>query len=129
MYYNLPCAIGELWDKYTILLIKLKNIKDKEKLKNIHIEKNHLEIFMNKFEGYLFNPLFSNLYNTNKKLWNIEDNIRLKEYLKQFDNEFIDLSRSVYMTNDKRCMIKKAINIKFNSDIVEEKEYISYEQA
>tara|TARA_R110000824_G_scaffold52726_2_gene146507 strand:+ start:324 stop:704 length:381 start_codon:yes stop_codon:yes gene_type:complete len=126
MYYNLPCAIGELWDKYTILLIKLKNIKDKEKLKNIQIEKNHLEIFMNKFEGYLFNPLFIELYNINKKLWNIEDNIRYQEYLKKFDDKFIDLSRSVYITNDKRSMIKKEINIKFDSDIVEEKEYKAY---
>jgi hypothetical protein len=126
MYYNLPCSIGELWDKYTILLIKLKNITNKEKLKNIQIEKNHLEIFINKFEGYLFNPMFIELYNTNKKLWNIEDNIRHKEYVKEFDDEFIDLSRSVYITNDKRCMIKKAINIKFDSDIVEEKEYTNY---
>ena len=126
MYYNLPCSIGELWDKYTILLIKLKNITNKEKLKNIHIEKNHLEIFMKKFEGYLFNPLFIELYNPNKKLWNIEYDIRHKEYLKEFDNEFIDLSRSVYMTNDKRCDIKKEINIKFDSVIVEEKEYTNY---
>ena len=126
MYYNLPCSIGELWDKYTILLIKLKYITDKEKLKNIQIEKNHLEIFMNKFEGFLFNPLFIELYSTNKKLWNIEDNIRHKEYVKEFDDKFIDLSRSVYMTNDKRCMIKKEINIKYKSDIVEEKEYTNY---
>ena len=126
MHCNLPCSIGELWDKYTILLIKLKNITNKEKLKNIQIEKNHLEIFMNKFEGFLFNPLFIELYSTNKKLWNIEDNIRHKEYVKEFDDKFIDLSRSVYMTNDKRCMIKKEINIKFNSDIVEEKEYTNY---
>ena len=126
MHCNLPCSIGELWDKYTILLIKLKNITNKEKLKNIHIEKNHLEIFMKKFEGYLFNPLFIELYNTNKKLWNIEDDIRHKEYLKQFDDEFIELSRSVYMTNDKRCDIKKEINYKFNSSIIEEKEYINY---
>ena len=126
MYYNLPCSIGELWDKYTILLIKLKNVNNKEKLKNIENEKIYLDTFMKKFELYYINPLYIELFNTNKKLWNIEDNIRHKEYLKQFDDEFIELSRSVYMTNDKRCDIKKEINYKFNSSIIEEKEYINY---
>lgn len=126
MYYNLPCSIGELWDKYTILLIKLKNVNNKEKLKNIENEKIYLDTFMKKFELYYIDPLYIELFNTNKKLWNIEDNIRHKEYLKQFDDEFIELSRSVYMTNDKRCDIKKEINYKFNSSIIEEKEYINY---
>tara|TARA_R110000822_G_scaffold22213_5_gene69998 strand:- start:767 stop:1144 length:378 start_codon:yes stop_codon:yes gene_type:complete len=123
MYYNLPCAIGELWDKYTILLIKLRNITNKEKLKNVENEKNYLDTFMKKFKLYNIDPLYIHLFETNKKLWNIEDNIRYKEYLKQFDDEFIELSRSVYMTNDKRCDIKKEINYKFNSSIIEEKEY------
>ena len=126
MYINLPCSVGELWDKYTILCLKIKNVKNKDKLRNIQIEKNHLEIFMKKFEGYIFNPLYTELYNTNKKLWNIEDNIRHLEYLKQFDSKFIELSRSVYMTNDKRCSLKKQINIKYNCDIIEEKEYSYY---
>lgn len=126
MYYNLPCSIGELWDKYTILLIKLKNITNKEKLKNVENEKNYLDTFMKKFKLYNIDPLYIHLFETNKKLWNIEDNIRYKEYLKQFDDEFIELSRSVYMTNDKRCDIKKEINYKFNSSIIEEKEYNYY---
>tara|TARA_R110000744_G_scaffold292015_1_gene402588 strand:- start:786 stop:1169 length:384 start_codon:yes stop_codon:yes gene_type:complete len=126
MYYNLPCAIGELWDKYTILLIKLRNITNKEKLKNVENEKNYLDTFMKKFKLYNIDPLYIHLFETNKKLWNIEDNIRYKEYLKQFDDEFIELSRSVYMTNDKRCDIKKEINYKFNSSIIEEKEYNYY---
>jgi|TARA_R110001592_G_scaffold8538_3_gene46611 hypothetical protein len=126
MYYNLPCSIGELWDKYTILLIKLRNITNKEKLKNVENEKNYLDTFMKKFKLYNIDPLYIHLFETNKKLWNIEDNIRYKEYLKQFDDEFIELSRSVYMTNDKRCDIKKEINYKFNSSIIEEKEYNYY---
>ena len=104
----------------------MRNITNKEKLKNVENKKNYLDTFMKKFKLYNIDPLYIHLFETNKKLWNIEDNIRYKEYLKQFDDEFIELSRSVYMTNDKRCDIKKEINYKFNSSIIEEKEYNYY---
>lgn len=120
-----PISIGELIDKITILEIKqiymtgikLKNInKEMKLLKNILQDKN-LEINID---------LIKNLKKINKKLWEIEDNIRIKERNQEFDEEFIKLARSVYIENDKRASIKKEINQKYNSDLVEEKSYKNY---
>ena len=120
-----PISIGELIDKITILEIKqiymtgtkLKNInKEMKLLKNILQDKN-LEINI---------ALIKNLKKINKKLWEIEDNIRIKESKQEFDEEFIKLARSVYIENDKRAFIKKEINQKYNSDLVEEKSYKNY---
>ena len=120
-----PISIGELIDKITILEIKqiymtgikLKNInKEMKLLKNILQEQN-LEINID---------LIKNLKKVNKKLWEIEDNIRIKESNQEFDEEFIKLARSVYIENDKRASIKKEINQKYNSDLVEEKSYKNY---
>lgn len=120
-----PISIGELIDKITILEIKqiymtgikLKNInKEMKLLKNILQDKS-LEINID---------LIKNLKNINKKLWEIEDNIRIKESNQEFDEEFIKLARSVYIENDKRASIKKEINQKYNSDLVEEKSYKNY---
>ena len=120
-----PISIGELIDKITILEIKqiymsgikLKNInKEMKLLKNILQDKN-LEINID---------LIKNLKKINKKLWEIEDNIRIKESKQEFDEEFIKLARSVYIENDKRAFIKKEINQKYNSDLVEEKSYKNY---
>ena len=120
-----PISIGELIDKITILEIKqiymtgikLKNInKEMKLLKNILQDKN-LEINID---------LVENLKKINKKLWEIEDNIRIKESKQEFDEEFIKLARSVYIENDERASIKKEINQKYNSDLVEEKSYKNY---
>ena len=120
-----PISIGELIDKITILEIKqiymtgikLKNInKEMKLLKNILQDKN-IEINID---------LIKNLKKINKKLWEIEDNIRIKESNQEFDEEFIKLARSVYIENDKRASIKKEINQKYNSDLVEEKSYKNY---
>ena len=120
-----PISIGELIDKITILEIKqiymtgtkLKNInKEMKLLKNILQDKN-LEINID---------LIKNLKKVNKKLWEIEDNIRIKESNQEFDEEFVKLARSVYIENDKRASIKKEINQKYNSDLVEEKSYKNY---
>ena len=120
-----PISIGELIDKITILEIKqiymtgikLKNInKEMKLLKNILQDKN-LEINID---------LIKNLKKVNKKLWEIEDNIRIKESNQEFDEEFIKLARSVYIENDKRASIKKEINQKYNSELVEEKSYKNY---
>ena len=120
-----PISIGELIDKITILEIKqiymtgikLKNInKEMKLLKNILQDKN-LEINID---------LIKNLKKVNKKLWEIEDNIRIKESKQEFDEEFVKLARSVYIENDKRASIKKEINQTYNSDLVEEKSYKNY---
>jgi hypothetical protein len=118
-------SIGELWDKYTILLIKKNKVKDQNKLKYIETEINYLQNEMNKYL-YEKNKLFLELQNINETLWDIEDKLRIKESSKTFDNEFIELARQVYYTNDKRAEIKNQINIEFNSSIYEIKNYINY---
>ena len=120
-----PVSLGELIDKITILEIKkvhmtgikLKNIDKELKLLKCILHDKNLEI-----DTYLMN----NLKEVNKNLWNIEDNIRMKERNQEFDKEFIQLARSVYKENDKRASIKKEINQKYNSELVEEKLYNNY---
>lgn len=118
-------SIGELWDKYSILLIKQEKIKDKDKLKNIVSEIQFLDQNMKKY-NYKDNQLFLQLKNINLQLWDIEDKIRIKELNKDFSNEFIQLARNVYIVNDKRAECKKKINILFRSKIHEVKDYVKY---
>ena len=124
----IPISWGELFDRITILEIKLKNIQDKNALKNIKIEYDELfKIYDNNFLEDASAKLFlTELKNINKKLWNIEDNIRDKERHKSFDKKFIELARSVYITNDERSRIKRNINETFGSQVIEEKSYSDY---
>ena len=120
---------GELLDKITILELKLNRIKDKDKLVNIQKEFDTLnslaqELF-EKHDSYLQN-LYVELSSINGRLWDIEDWIRECEKENRFDKEFIELARSVYITNDKRSEVKKTINILTNSGLVEEKSYNNY---
>lgn len=117
---------GEILDKFSILSIKLSNIHNKNKLININNEINYLKpIFVNILS---LDPEIETLYNklksVNEKLWIIEDSIRIKEKLQQFDSEFIDLARKVYITNDERAIVKKQINLKSKSYLIEEKSYV-----
>lgn len=121
---QVPVSIGELCDKYTILLIKKEKITDEVKLSNIRKELSYLESIVADL-----NVPYSNIYDlktVNEKLWDIEDNIRIKEMHKEFDNEFIQLARSVYVTNDMRFEIKNEISKLFKSDILEVKSYNKY---
>ena len=118
-------SVGELLDKISILEIKKEKIKDQSKLKFINEE---FKLLKDQYDKNVkpddkINKLFSALKEINNKLWNIEDKIRIKEKLKTFDNEFIEIARSVYIENDKRSEIKREINIKCNSELVEEKSY------
>ena len=115
---------GEILDKITILRLKLEHIFDKEKRANIIREYDFLKEVSEKIK-YSDN-LYHELYLVNKALWKIEDDIRNKEKNKEFDEEFIELARSVYFTNDKRSEIKKKINLETNSEFVEEKSYEDY---
>ena len=127
MIISTPVSLGELVDKISILHIKNKNIKDDEKLKlireelklltitlNTHLKKNDIQEFLDA------------LIKINSELWIIEDEIRDCERSKKFDEKFISLARSVYITNDKRSEIKLDINKKFGSKIVEVKSYEEY---
>ena len=122
---NAPISIGELIDKITILEIK-KNKLQNSKLENVLKELSFLRKLMAKHQIEITDNLFTQLKEINLKLWNIEDQIRIKEKNKEFDNIFIELARSVYFTNDKRSEIKKRINRLSNSEITEEKSYAEY---
>ena len=120
-----PVSLGELIDKITILEIKqihmtgikLKNVDKELKLLKKILQDKNLEIDID---------LINNLKEVNNNLWEIEDNIRIKESNQKFDKEFIQLARSVYKENDKRASIKKEINQKYNSELIEEKSYNNY---
>lgn len=121
---KIKVSIGEIVDKLTILEIKKENIKDENKLVDVVKEYNYLkDIVVNEIGFSLESDEYIDLLNTNKKLWDIEDRIRYKEKRKSFDNEFIDLARSVYFTNDVRASQKKQINLKLNSEFIEHKSY------
>ena len=122
---NAPISIGELKDKITILEIK-KNKLQNSKLENVLKELSFLRKLMEKHQIEITDDLFTQLKEINLTLWNIEDQIRIKEKNKEFDNIFIELARSVYFKNDKRAEIKKRINRLSNSEITEEKSYAEY---
>jgi len=120
---------GEILDKITILVIKSKMITDPIKLKNINNELDELIPFLDLVEyesNVIVNSLIKELQSINEKLWVIEDKLRDKEKLKEFDDEFIQLARDVYFTNDERARIKKNLNEVTNSKLVEEKSYQKY---
>jgi hypothetical protein len=124
---EIQVSIGEIIDKLTILEIKKTNISDSNKLLNINKEFDYLvDIVENQLGLSRRDIFYIDLLDINKKLWDIEDKIRNKERLKSFDEEFIELSRSVYFTNDERSKIKKKINDITGSNFSEEKSYEEY---
>lgn len=123
---KIKTSVGEVVDKYTILTIKKLLIYDKDKLENIEKEWHYIKNALSRdYPNALTDELTQNLYTINKKLWSIEDDIRECESKKDFSDKFIQLARSVYETNDIRAVIKKQINIKYNSEFLEEKSYHS----
>lgn len=126
---KIEISIGELIDKISILEIKLLNIKDKEKIKNVYKELEilnpHFQDLLDKY-GIEIKNLYTRISGINKALWNIEDNIREKEAAGEFDSEFVELARSVYLINDQRAAVKKEINLLTKSKLVEEKSYKDY---
>ena len=121
-------SAGELLDKISILEIKLVKIIDKESLLEINKEYNSLKETQNsniKLTKNLEN-LIKELKEVNLKLWDIEDNKRICEKNKDFGKMFVDLSRNVYLNNDKRAKIKSEINKLLGSNIKEVKQYVNY---
>ncbi len=123
---------GEILDKLSILEIKLNKIENVQKLANIQKEYNTLKetIAEPPWSEHVFRKygLYWQLKEINETLWEIEDEIRIKEKNQEFDNVFIELARLVYKTNDKRAEIKKEINIHTGSNLLEEKSYEDYGQ-
>ena len=123
---------GEILDKMSILEIKLDKIENEDKLANIQKEYNTLKETIGEptwyehvFRNYGF---YWQLKEINETLWEIEDEIRIKEKNQEFDDVFIELARLVYKTNDKRAEIKKEINVYTGSNLLEEKSYEDYGQ-
>jgi len=123
-----PVSYGELIDKMTILQIKLQEIKDDAKLANV---RNELELLDATWKNDKASETdiadeTARLLAVNQRLWKIEDDIRMKERAQAFDQAFIQLARSVYIENDERAAIKREINMKLGSTLVEEKSYQDY---
>jgi len=116
---------GEIIDKLTVVKIKLETIKDKKKLVNLQKEYNELVKASSSIMS-TSDPLFTALYKVNAELWDIEDRIRGLEKKKDFGEEFIATARQVYIKNDLRAEIKREINIKTSSGLIEEKSYGDY---
>tara|TARA_B110000967_G_C18900569_1_gene574579 strand:+ start:1865 stop:3442 length:1578 start_codon:yes stop_codon:yes gene_type:complete len=121
MKCSISCSFGDVVDKVTILKIKLQKIKNEEALKNIKFELDTIqtEIPLVKEE----NILFITLQKINEKLWGLEDLIREKSKNKLFDNDYIQTAEAIHNTNDHRCNLKRKINMRYNSEIIEEKSY------
>ena len=123
-----PVSVGELIDKLSILQVKKTKITNEEKLEYINKE---FELLYNLCSVYLDNKQLETLYHilvkTNSKLWDIEDKLRVLESEKKFDDEFVELARNVYFTNDERFSLKNQINKITDSEIREIKEYIEYQ--
>ncbi len=128
MKISVPISVGELFDKISILEIKMNKIKDKNNLKVIKFELSELKkIIKNKKLNKSFNKTqYKLLLKINNRLWSIEDNKRKHEITKKFDKKFIELARKVYLLNDKRAEIKSKININSGSRIREVKSYKKY---
>ncbi len=133
-----PLSPGELLDKITILRIKAARIADPAKLRNVQVELDLLAATWRE-SGCAAPPdadaaraLTADeqaLQAVNERLWDIEDRIREKEAAQRFDAEFVELARAVYQSNDERAAIKKRINLRLGSRIVEEKSYSPYRRS
>tara|TARA_Y100000590_G_scaffold283535_1_gene318958 strand:- start:1410 stop:1799 length:390 start_codon:yes stop_codon:yes gene_type:complete len=125
---HIETSAGELLDKITILEIKKEKISDQKSLESINKERSSLESSVKK--NIKINDeikdLWAQLKDVNLKLWEIEDEIRLSEKNKKFDQKFIELARSVYKYNDNRAKIKSKINQLSGSSIKEIKQYTKY---
>ena len=129
MSIEIEISVGELLDKITILQIKLARIKAPDKLRNIRYE---LRVLSRKWQASAYARVdlaaeIASLKEVNERLWEIEDAIRDKERNSSFDQDFVELARSVYFNNDERARIKRAINSKTGSELIEEKSYSGYE--
>ncbi len=123
MNVEIPVSVGELVDKVSILSIKVRRIREADKRANVKREYALLLDAMRKAGVTPRSADFRRLLAINRKLWDIEDAIRLKEQRREFDRGFVALARSVYRNNDLRAAVKRRINLRTGSALVEEKSY------
>jgi hypothetical protein len=120
----IPVSVGELFDKYTILKIKQSKINNPIKLAFIEKELLYFEPMIQ--ERPLDPTVYKLLMDVNLTLWRIEDEIREKENKKEFDSEFVELARMVYISNDQRNIVKQMIDKQFSSELCDVKSYVEY---
>ena len=120
----IPVSLGELYDKISILEIKFQFIENENQKVNIKNELNKLQLIADKYS--IDNNIYLTLKNINLEIWHIEDKIREKERSKVFDSDFIKYAQTIYYKNDERAKVKREINEKYGSTIIEEKSYEKY---
>jgi len=125
MLISIPVSLGELVDKITILKIKARHLQGPG-LAHVHQELELLQQALQVMEVAMDPMLEAQLLEVNGELWQIEDAIRDQERKRCFDQQFIDLARSVYRTNDRRAAIKREINERYGSTLIEQKSYNTY---
>lgn len=121
-----PISLGELIDKISILNIKLEHVSDPAQHKNILTERDELMAILSQFEFHNDSELARltvEITDINKKMWRLEDDIRNFIDINKYDEDYIEVAKDIPYTNDRRCEVKKEINLKFNSHIIEEKLY------
>ncbi|HQW82082.1 MAG TPA: DUF6165 family protein [Pseudomonadota bacterium] len=125
---HVPVSFGELLDKIAILEIKSERMRDPAKLANVRRELDELSATWSQSAEAKIDiaDLLAALKAVNQRLWVIEDDIRIKESKQEFDAEFIRLARAVYVENDERARVKREINIRLGSALIEEKSYQDY---
>jgi hypothetical protein len=130
---DIQISTGELIDKWSILKIKGERIKDEAKLRNVYKEFDYLTqqmqlvyLDLDQARHQSLETIVNSLCRVNEQLWDIEDKIRLCEKRGDFEENFIELARSVYMINDQRADLKRVINRITNSEFTEEKQYTQY---
>tara|TARA_B110000503_G_C6878334_1_gene301603 strand:- start:109 stop:510 length:402 start_codon:yes stop_codon:yes gene_type:complete len=124
---SIPVSVGEVVDKITILRIKQRMISDQVALGHVTRELDLLLRAVRAYDGFSIGiDLESRLHEVNQQLWTVEDDLREKERLSQFDDQFIRLARSVYILNDERAALKRQINQLAGSALVEVKSYKDY---
>jgi Family of unknown function (DUF6165) len=128
---KVPVSPGELLDKITILRIKSRRMSDPHKVANVRLELDALQQIWaaSPYATVDIDADVAALLTVNERLWVIEDDIRDKERAQAFDAGFVRLARAVYVENDERAAIKRRINIRLGSTIIEEKSYASYGAA
>lgn len=124
---EVPVSWGELIDKITILEIKSERMKDEAKRANVARELELLRARLGERAVMTeIDRLARALREVNEALWDIEDDIRAHENAGDFGSRFVELARSVYITNDRRADLKRELNMVLGSELIEEKSYMAY---
>lgn len=121
MKITISISVGEAIDKLSILYIKLKMIKDEDKLFHVQKEYNELKVTLQHLE---YSGFLKRLISINEKMWIVNEKRKTLISNKQFDEEYLELTKKESTLNDDRFLIKNEINEFFGSEIKEKKSYI-----